>query len=75
MTRIGLGSPPVSILDIPPERFEPVKDASRLPISHVVAFEERLISVLTIDRLLPTVTRRRGGHRVGLSGYRVTGCR
>lgn len=45
----------LSILDIPPDRFELVKDASRLPISHVVAFEDRLISVLTIDRLLPSV--------------------
>lgn len=45
----------LSILDIPPDRFELVKDASRLPISHVVAFEDRLISVLILDRLLPSV--------------------
>ncbi len=45
----------LSILDIPPDRFEVVKDAARLPISHVVAFEERMISVLALDRLLPSL--------------------
>ena len=45
----------LSILDIPPDRFESVTEASRLPISHVVAFEDRLYSVLTLDRLLPAV--------------------
>ena len=43
----------LSIIDIQPERFEPVREASRLPISHVVAFEGQLIALLTIDRLLP----------------------
>ena len=43
----------LSIIDIPPERIEPVMEASRLPISHVVAFEGQLIALLTIDRLLP----------------------
>ena len=43
----------LSIVDIPPERFEPVREASSLPISHVVAFEGQLIALLTIDRLLP----------------------
>jgi chemotaxis signal transduction protein len=43
----------LSIIDIAPERFEPVREASRLPISHVVAFEGRLMALLTIDRLLP----------------------
>jgi chemotaxis signal transduction protein len=43
----------LSILDVPLESFEPVRDASRLPISHVVAWEEQLIAILTIDRLLP----------------------
>jgi len=41
------------IVDIPAERFEPVATAARLPISHVLTFEGRLISLLTIDRLLP----------------------
>jgi purine-binding chemotaxis protein CheW len=45
----------LSILDIPPEGFEAVREASKLPISHIVAFEQQLISVLTIDRLLPRV--------------------
>jgi chemotaxis signal transduction protein len=43
----------LSIVDIPPESFEPVREASRLPISHIVAFEGQLIALLTIDRLLP----------------------
>jgi purine-binding chemotaxis protein CheW len=43
----------LTIQNIPLERFEPVSDASNIPISHVVSFENRLISVLTIDRLLP----------------------
>jgi chemotaxis signal transduction protein len=43
----------LSIIDILPERFEPVREASRLPISHVVAFQGQLIALLTIDRLLP----------------------
>ncbi|MEA2700883.1 MAG: hypothetical protein QOI66_5154 [Myxococcales bacterium] len=43
----------LSIIDIQPERLEPVREASRLPISHVVAFEGQLIALLTIDRLLP----------------------
>jgi len=47
----------LSIIDIPPERFEPVIEASRLPISHVVAFEGQLIALLTIDRLLPPSTK------------------
>jgi purine-binding chemotaxis protein CheW len=44
----------LSIIDIAPERFEPVRDASRLPISHVVTYEGHLIALLTIDRLLPS---------------------
>jgi purine-binding chemotaxis protein CheW len=47
----------LSIVDVLPERFEPVREASRLPISHVVAFEGKLIALLTIDRLLPPSTR------------------
>ena len=43
----------LSIIDILPERLEPVREASRLPISHVVAHEGQLIALLTIDRLLP----------------------
>ncbi|NBV86616.1 MAG: hypothetical protein EBS01_10230 [Verrucomicrobia bacterium] len=43
----------MSISEVPAERFEPVKDGSKLPISHVVPLEGRLISVLTIDRILP----------------------
>ncbi len=50
----------LSIVDIPPERFEPVREASRLPISHVLTFEGRLISLLTIDRLLPRSTKTMG---------------
>jgi chemotaxis signal transduction protein len=46
----------LSIVDIPAERLEPVREASRLPISHVVAFEGRLMALLTIDRLLPPVS-------------------
>lgn len=47
----------LSIIDILPERFEPVREASRLPISHVVAHEGQLIALLTIDRLLPPSTK------------------
>ena len=47
----------LSIVDIPPERLEPVREASRLPISHVVNFEGQLIALLTIDRLLPRPTK------------------
>ncbi len=47
----------LSIIDIPPERLEPVREASRLPISHVVAHEGNLIALLTIDRLLPPATK------------------
>ena len=47
----------LSIIDIQPERLEPVREASRLPISHVVAFEGQLIALLTIDRLLPPSTK------------------
>jgi purine-binding chemotaxis protein CheW len=47
----------LSIVDIPPERFEPVREASRLPISHVVTFEGQLIALLTIERLLPRSTK------------------
>ena len=43
----------LSIVDIPAERFEPVAKAARLPISHVLTFEGRLMSLLTLDRLLP----------------------
>jgi chemotaxis signal transduction protein len=43
----------LSIVDIPSDRFEPVRDAARLPISHVVTYEHQLIALLTIDRLLP----------------------
>jgi chemotaxis signal transduction protein len=41
------------ISEVAADRFEPVKDGSKLPISHVVPLDGRLISVLTIDRLLP----------------------
>jgi purine-binding chemotaxis protein CheW len=47
----------LSIVDILQERFEPVRDASRLPISHVVTHEGQLIALLTIDRLLPSSTK------------------
>lgn len=43
----------LSIRDISADRFEPVKDGSKLPISHVVPIDGRMVSVLTIDRLLP----------------------
>ena len=43
----------LSIVDIPLERFTATQEASRLPISHVVAFEGQLIALLTIERLLP----------------------
>jgi chemotaxis signal transduction protein len=43
----------LSISEVPADRFEPIKDGSKLPISHVVPLEGRLISVLTIDRILP----------------------
>jgi purine-binding chemotaxis protein CheW len=48
----------LSIVDVPPERFESVSEPSRLPISHVLTFEGRLISLLTIDRLLPRSVER-----------------
>jgi hypothetical protein len=41
------------IIDIPSERLTSVSEASRLPISHVFAFEGQLIALLAIDRLLP----------------------
>jgi chemotaxis signal transduction protein len=44
------------IVDVPPDRLEPVREASRLPISHVVNVDGRLIALLTIDRLLPHPT-------------------
>jgi purine-binding chemotaxis protein CheW len=43
----------LSISEVSADRFEPIKDGSKLPISHVVPLEGRLISVLTIDRILP----------------------
>jgi len=46
----------LSIVDVAPERLEPVRDPSRLPISHVVTHEGHLIALLTIDRLLPSST-------------------
>src|SRR5262249_9278603 len=48
------------IIDVPPERLEPIREASRLPISHVVAFEGQLIALLTVDRLLPHSSKQRG---------------
>jgi chemotaxis signal transduction protein len=47
----------LSIVDVPPTRFEPVVEAARLPISHVVNLDGQLIAVLTIDRLLPRPTK------------------
>jgi chemotaxis signal transduction protein len=47
----------LSIVDVPPERLEPVADAARLPISHVVTLDGQLIALLTIDRLLPRATK------------------
>jgi len=44
----------LSIRNVSADRFEPVKDGAKLPISHVVPVEGRIVSVLTIDRLLPT---------------------
>jgi chemotaxis signal transduction protein len=59
----------LSIVDILPERFEPVSEASRLPISHVVVHEGQLLALLTIDRLLPRPTKAllqgNGGPRLG----------
>jgi chemotaxis signal transduction protein len=49
----------LSIIDVSRDRLEPVHEASRLPISHVVSFEGRMIALLTIDRLLPPVTKTR----------------
>lgn len=43
----------LSIRNVPADRFEPVKDGTKLPISHVVPLDGRMVSVLTIDRLLP----------------------
>jgi chemotaxis signal transduction protein len=43
----------LSISEVAADRFEPVKDGSKLPISHVVPLDGKLISVLTIDRILP----------------------
>jgi chemotaxis signal transduction protein len=52
------------IVDVPPDRIEPVMEPSRLPISHVLTIEGQLFALLTIDRLLPsakTSTPARGG--------------
>ena len=43
----------LSIRSVPADKFEPVKDGAKLPISHVVPLDGHMISVLTIDRLLP----------------------
>lgn len=43
----------LSIRNVPADRFEAVKDGTKLPISHVVPLDGRMVSVLTIDRLLP----------------------
>jgi len=43
----------LTIQDVPVDRFEVMSGASKVPVSHVVSFENQLISVLTIDRLLP----------------------
>lgn len=43
----------LSIFDVAPERFESVRGAAKLPISHVVSHEGQLVAVLTLDRLLP----------------------
>ncbi len=43
----------LSVRDVPTDRFEPVKDAAKLPVSHVVPLDGRMVAVLTIDRLLP----------------------
>jgi chemotaxis signal transduction protein len=47
----------LSIVDVPPTRFEPLVEAARLPISHVVNLDGQLLAVLTIDRLLPRSTQ------------------
>jgi chemotaxis signal transduction protein len=47
----------LSIVDVPPTRFEPVAEAAGLPISHVVNLEGKLLAVLTIERLLPRSTK------------------
>jgi chemotaxis signal transduction protein len=43
----------VRIEDLPEVLLEPVADAALLPVSHVAAIGGRIVSVLTIDRLLP----------------------
>lgn len=43
----------LSILDVPSDSIEPVVNAPKLPISHIVPHGGRMISILSIDRLLP----------------------
>jgi purine-binding chemotaxis protein CheW len=52
----------LSILDVAVDSFEDIKNASRLPISHVVNHQGRMISVLVIDRLLPAHAEMLSGH-------------
>jgi chemotaxis signal transduction protein len=43
----------LAIREFPLSRFEPVKDAAKLPITHVVNAEGRLVAMLELDRIFP----------------------
>lgn len=47
----------LSIVHVPAALLEPVINAQRLPISHVLRQDGRIVSILSIDRLLPTRTQ------------------
>ncbi len=43
----------LSIFHVPADALEPVVNGQRLPISHVLRQEDRIVSILSVDRLLP----------------------
>lgn len=43
----------LNIRALPADRFQPVADASKIPVSHVVHSDGQLIGILKIDRLFP----------------------
>lgn len=54
----------LSIRNVPADRFEAVKDGTKLQISHVVPLNGRMLSVLTIDRLLPAARSQQPTNRI-----------
>ncbi len=44
----------LAIREFPTSLFEPVKDAAKLPITHVVNADGQLVAILKLDRLFPS---------------------